>query len=200
MAMYYFQDTELGYRNLWSTAGLVNADQLKVEQACDIIYEHRDEYRETAFLVGDKYGTTGPPWVMIGALHMRESSCDFDCHLHNGDPLTARTTHVPAGQPETGSPPFTWEESAIDALSMPPHELGKVVNWNIERILYECERYNGWGYMGKCNSPYIWACTTHYTGGKYVADGVFDPDAWDSQVGCAAIFKVLDPVREDSLP
>jgi lysozyme family protein len=191
-----FEETELGYRNMWDTCGLVQATQSQVEAVCDTIYDNRDIYREVQLLTGDKYQTAGVPWVMIGALHNRESSCDFDCHLHNGDPLTARTTHVPAGQPESGSPPFTWEESAVDALTMPPHELGKIVNWNIERILYECERYNGWGYYGKCNSPYLWSMTNHYTGGKYVADGQYDPNAWDKQVGCAAIFKVLNPVKE----
>ena len=191
-----FESMEFGYFNMWSTAGIVAGDRGKVEEAADIIYENREAYREVGFLTGEPWGTVGVPWVMVGALHMRESSCDFGTHLHNGDPLTAKTVHVPAGRPATGSPPFTWEESAVDALTVSPHELGKIVNWNMERILFECEKYNGWGYIGKCNSPYIWACTNHYTGGKYVADGKYDPNAWDKQVGCAAIFKILDPVKE----
>ena len=40
----------------------------------------------------------------------------FDAHFHNGDPLTDRTKRVPAGRPKEGDPPFTWEQSAEDAI------------------------------------------------------------------------------------
>ena len=59
---------------------------------------------------------TGVPWWVIGLIHMMEAGQSFRCHLHNGDPLTARTVQVPAGRPKTGQPPFIWEESAADAL------------------------------------------------------------------------------------
>ena len=58
------------------------------------------------------------PWYVVGLIHTMESSGNFAAHLHNGDPLSARTTHVPAGRPKAGAPPFTWEESATDALTM----------------------------------------------------------------------------------
>jgi len=38
----------------------------------------------------------------------------FKLHLHNGDPLTARTVNVPKGRPKTGQPPFAWGISAKD--------------------------------------------------------------------------------------
>src|SRR5262249_52519607 len=110
--------------------------------------------------------------------------------LHNGEKIigTSRKTRlVPAGR----GPFATWEEAAIDALTMPPHCLHRVVNWTLERILYEIEKYNGWGYLGKCNSPYLWSWTTEYSGGKYVADHVFSRTAIDQQAGCVAILKVL---------
>jgi lysozyme family protein len=66
------------------------------------------------------------PWELIAALHEREAGGSFKGHLHNGDPLTGRTYHVPAGRPAKGSPPFTWEASAIDALTMAPHSLDQV--------------------------------------------------------------------------
>jgi lysozyme family protein len=134
---------------------------------------------------------TGVPWFMIGPIHNRESSLRFNAHLHCGTPLTARTTLVPKGRPKKGSPPFTWEDSAIDALSEPPHDLTRVKDWSLERILYETEKYNGWGYLGKGNSPYLWAATTEYRGGKYVRDHVYDPNAWDKQLGCVALLKAL---------
>jgi lysozyme family protein len=125
---------------------------------------------------------TGVPWYMIAALHMRESDADFSTHLHNGDPLTGRTYHVPAGRPRTGSPPFRWEESAIDALTM--HGFNAIQDWPIERVAYECEKYNGWGYRHHgVPSAYLWSFSNVYHGGKYVADGVWSASAEDQQCG-----------------
>ena len=125
---------------------------------------------------------TGVPWYMIAALHMRESDADFSTHLHNGDPLTGRTYHVPAGRPRTGSPPFRWEESAIDALTM--HGFNEIHDWPIERVAYECEKYNGWGYRNHgVPSAYLWSFSNIYDGGKYVADGVWSAVAQDQQCG-----------------
>jgi lysozyme family protein len=36
-------------------------------------------------------------------------------------------------------------------------------------------------------SPYIWASTDQYVEGKYIADGHYDPNAVDHQLGCAAL-------------
>lgn len=48
---------------------------------------------------------TGVPWQLIGVIHAMECGLSFKSHLHNGDPLTARTRQVPAGRPKIGSPP-----------------------------------------------------------------------------------------------
>lgn len=58
---------------------------------------------------------TGIPWSFIAVIHNMEASLNFKSHLHNGDPLTARTVQVPAGYPKKGNPPFKWEDSAADA-------------------------------------------------------------------------------------
>src|SRR5262245_60562002 len=144
------------------------------------------------------------PWAVIAALHQRESDADFATHLHNGDPLTARTRHVPAGRPQHGSPPFQWEESAIDALTMPNHALHLVKDWTIERACYEIEKYNGFGYRNnhpEVKSPYLWSFSTNYQRGKYVADGRFDANAVDQQCGTMPMLRrmmELDPsVRFD---
>jgi len=86
----------------------------------------------------------GIPWYFIAAIHNMESSQNFSKHLHNGDPLSARTRDVPAGRPKKGNPPFTWEESAVDALQL--RKLHKIKEWSLPRLLYELEGYNGWGY------------------------------------------------------
>jgi lysozyme family protein len=118
----------------------------------------------------------GVPWYVVGIIHSLEAGGDFSRHLHNGDPLTARTTHVPAGRPPTGRPPFTWEQSAIDALRLRGMDRWK--DWSIPGTLYELEGYNGFGYRDyhpTVPSPYLWSFSNHYTRGKYVADGRFSP-------------------------
>ena len=133
---------------------------------------------------------TGVPWYMIGMLHYRESDCNFGTNLANGDSLRRRTVHVPAGRPPGGTPPFTFEYAAIDALKYEGFD--KVEGWSIERVLYSMEQYNGWGYRTHgVPSAYVWAGTNQYHSGKYVSDGVFSPYVVDTQLGCAGIFKVL---------
>lgn len=117
----------------------------------------------------------------------------FDRHLHNGDRLTARTVHVPSGRPVEGEPPFTWEESAQDALTM--HGINEVEDWTLPRILYELESYNGWGYRlyhVHVKSPYLWSFSNHYTSGKYVADGTWSDTAASRQCGAAVIIRRLE--------
>ena len=134
----------------------------------------------------------GIPWYVVGIIHSLEASGNFTRHLHNGDPLTARTTHVPAGRPKTGKPPFTWEQSAIDALRY--QGLAEWKDWSVPGTLFELEGYNGFGYRDHhpdVPSPYLWSFSNHYTRGKYVADGRFSPTAVSQQCGAAVLLKRL---------
>jgi lysozyme family protein len=178
------EQTELGYHRMWDRAKIEGSKIASAENIAGKIKAHRDAYEKIE-------NATGVPWFMVGAIHSRESDLNFKTHLHNGDSLNARTRNVPAGRPKAGSPPFDFTESAIDALTMSPHQLQKVTIWSIERMLYELERYNGWGYLAKGNSPYLWSWTSEYHGGKYVRDGVYKADAWDTQAGCVALLKQL---------
>lgn len=83
--------------------------------------------------VGKNVG--GVPPFVVACLHFRESSLDFTKHLANGDPLTARTLHVPAGRPMMGNPPFTWEESASDILAY--MGFGRIKAWSISQTLFQ---------------------------------------------------------------
>jgi hypothetical protein len=119
-----------------------------------------------------------------------EASLVFTAHLHNGDPLTARTIHVPSGRPLTGQPPFTWEESATDALSF-SHK-AEWHDWSIPGILYQLEAYNGFGYRTRhpgVLTPYLWSYSNHYVSGKYVADGTFSASAVSHQCGAAVLLR-----------
>lgn len=132
---------------------------------------------------------TGVPWHLIAAIHFRESGQSFKCHLHNGDPLTSKTTHVPAGRPLEGVPPFSWVDSAVDALT------GRQApqTWDVASCLEYAEKYNGLGYQKRSvNTPYVWDYTDKYTSGLYVADGSFDPNKCEDRPGVAAIFKCLE--------
>jgi lysozyme family protein len=132
--------------------------------------------------------TTRVPWYFIAVAHERECSADFTKSLAQGDPWNIRSTHVP-----TGRGPFkSWEDAAIDALVFCPPYASKNTDWSIGGTLTMLERYNGLGYANKGRpSPYIWAGTDQYVSGKYVADGVYDPNAVDKQLGCAGLLLAM---------
>jgi hypothetical protein len=128
----------------------------------------------------------------VALIHNLEARGDFTRHLHNGDPLTARTVQVPAGRPRSGSPPFTWEESAVDALEY--DGLTRVTDWSIEHLAFLFEGFNGWGYRlyhPHVKSPYLWSYSNHYTQGKYVGDGQWSETAVSRQCGAMVLLKRL---------
>ena len=135
--------------------------------------------------VSDPFGI---PWYVVGLIHAMEASLNFTRHLHNGDPLTARTVNVPKGRPKTGKPPFTWEQSARDALRYDGFD--KVGDWSLTSTLYQLERYNGFGYRAHgINTPYLWSFSNHYTRGKYTSDGQFDANVVSKQIGAAVLLR-----------
>lgn len=143
---------------------------------------------------------TGVPWDVIGVIHYRESSGDFKGVLHNGQKIIGTgklTTIVPKGRG-----PFTaWEEAAIDALMNCAPFAGKNKDWSIAGTLDILERYNGLGYRKKgLPSPYLWAGTDQYVKGKYVADGKYDPNHVDQQLGVAPILMKLRDIEAVYVP
>lgn len=171
------------YQRLWDTMEINLLRFKEIHNTAQTIIEDNSAYHAVSEIVNI-------PWYVIAVIHYRESSLNWKRHLHNGDPLTKRTTHVPAGRPLKGEPPFTWEESAVDALTL--RGLNKIKDWTIPEILKQLEGYNGYGYQKKAiYSPYLWSGTNHYDMGKYVADGKFDTTVVDKQLGCVAILKEL---------
>jgi lysozyme family protein len=141
----------------------------------------------------DKYKAVGiAPWYWIGCIHRMESNQSFTKHLHNGDSLRHRTKNVPSGRPKAAPDTihgYSWDFSAKDALRL--KGLDKWGDWSIPGMLYQAERYNGWGYrMYKSNhSPYLWSGSQYWERGKYVKDGKYDPSATSSQIGVGVILK-----------
>lgn len=131
---------------------------------------------------------TGVPWWFIAVVHYRESNCNWNTQLAQGDPLNKKSTHVPKGR----GPFSSWEEGAVDALVNCHPYAAKNKDWSIGSSLAMLEKYNGLGYFNKgLPSPYLWAGTNQYTRGKFIADGVFSPTTVDKQLGCAGILKFL---------
>ena len=187
------------YTGLWQRMQIRPERMAEVNAIANRLIGLKPRYQQVA-------AATRVPWGIIAALHHREASNDFNGVLHNGERIigTGRLTRlVPANR----GPFSTWEESAIDALTMPPHKLQEVDSWTIERACYEIERFNGFGYRNhhpEVKSPYLWSLSNNYSSGKYVADGQFSSSAVDKQCGTMPILKrmmELDAsVRLDGAP
>ncbi|OQX49841.1 MAG: hypothetical protein B5M46_03290 [Epsilonproteobacteria bacterium 4484_20] len=165
----------------------------RIDGLVDKIISHRRRYENVGH-------TLGIPWYFIAAIHNMESGQNFSRHLHNGDPLSAKTRHVPKGRPKKGKPPFTWEESAVDALKL--RRLNRQADWSLPRLLYELEGYNGWGYRlyhSHVLSPYLWSYSNHYISGKYIADGTWSDTARSRQCGAVLLIKRLEERGEITL-
>lgn len=136
---------------------------------------------------------TGIPWTFIAVTHQRESSQNWSRSLAQGDPWNDVSTHVPAGR----GPFRSWEDAAFDALVNCSPKASRNTDWSIGGTLTLLEQYNGLGYSKRgLPSPYIWSGSDQYERGKYVADGVFDANAVDKQLGCAGLIlamRDLDP-------
>jgi lysozyme family protein len=171
------------YQQRFDSARVAPARQELVAQSVRRILDNRARYERITRSIT-------MPWYFLAIIHGLEADFRFDLHLHNGDPLTGRTAHVPAGRPAQGTPPFTWEESARDAITVNRYD--KWNDWSIAGMLVAWESYNGLGYRHHgINSPYVWACTDLYVKGRYVADGRFDANAESKQCGAVAMLKGL---------
>lgn len=171
------------YQRLFATCEIRPARLGAVETTTDRIVANRNRYAEAG-------GALGVPWYFVGLVHSLESGVHFGKHLHNGDPLTARTVRVPANRPVAGSPPYAWEVSAADALRL--QRLDRVTDWSLAGTLFQLERYNGFGYRSRTPvvlTPYLWSFSNHYTKGKFVADGRYDENAVSQQCAAAVVLR-----------
>jgi lysozyme family protein len=163
----------------------------EVEAAAKKIAKNKPRYEAVSLTLA-----TGMPWWFVAIVHCMEGGGKFTRHLHNGDPLTARTVNVPKGRPVLGKAPFSWEESAIDAIQYMEGQnkiwrqlKGK---WDLESILKKFEAYNGMGYQKKgLLSPYLYSYTQFYEKGKYAFDGKYDPNLVSKQPGVIPLMKAL---------
>jgi lysozyme family protein len=177
------------YRTQFRTSILDPKVDAEVERYKKILNAGRERYDAVA-------QATGVPWIVIGILHIMEASGDFRTHLFNGDPLSARTVNVPAGRPLEGNPPFTWEQSAIATIKYEKWDVRTKI-WTVEDTMSAFEKFNGLASRKRgVVSPYLWSGSNHYQRGKFVQDGVFDPNAVSKQIGAAVLLKYAVPVQE----
>lgn len=181
---------------------VVYDDALKAEyerlfKTCQVRKEREPVIRSISHQILDNYPrykwlttASGVPLHVIGVIHYRECGLSFDKHLHNGDPLKAKTTHVPPGRPEVDT--WDWCISAADALRLVGFD--KWHDWSIPGALWKLECYNGLGYRlfhVNCLSPYLWGGTNQYLRGGYSGDGHWDSKYVNQQIGVAALLKTL---------
>lgn len=166
----------------WHAAKFTRSTQIEAQAAK--IRANKARYEVVA-------AKTGVPWDVIAVIHYRESSGNFAGVLHNGQKIIGtgkKTTLVPKGR----GPFSSWEQAAVDALMNCAPYAGKNKDWSLANTLEILERYNGLGYRKKgLPSPYLWAGTDQYVKGKYVADGKYDPNHVDRQLGVAALLIAL---------
>jgi lysozyme family protein len=182
------------YARLFRGAQLGTGHLAAIDKIADRSVRNQARYETVAAKVG-------MPWYLIATIHSLEAGQGFKAHLHNGDPLSARTVKVPKGRPRSGAPPFTWETSAIDALR--GHDLHEVPEWTLPVMLFQLEKFNGFGYRlhhPEVKSPYLWSFTSVYKKGKFVGDGVFSATTVSKQCGAAALLKRLAARKDIKLP
>lgn len=186
--MMKFEALKDEYARLYATMEVRPERRIAIDKAARQIVASRNTYE----IIEQK---TGVPWYLVGVIHHLECGGQWDKHLHNGDPLDARTVQVPKNRPK-GNPPFSWEDSACDALEC--DGLDKVEEWSLPRMAFELEKYNGFGSRAKgINTPYLWSFTNHYSRGKYTADGVWSATAVSAQAGAMAVLRRIDELCTD---
>ncbi|MFG1247260.1 peptidoglycan-binding protein [Xanthobacter flavus] len=184
---YRFEDLRPEYARRWAAMQIKPGKVRSLDAVARKIIAGKAEYQRVE-------ADTGVPWAVVGVLHNRECSCDFNGVLHNGEKIIGsgrKTRLVPKGR----GPFKTWHEAALDAIAIKGWDKSTV--WSIEFFLFASEVFNGMGYRAHgVPSAYLWSFSDQYAKGKYVADHEFDPDVVDQQMGVAPLMArlfVLDP-------
>jgi len=170
------------YQNLWDSMEIRDSKASTIAWYVKQLIRNSERYQSIE-------AVSNVPWQVVGCLHLLESGGDFAGVLHNGEKIIGtgkKTRLVPKGR----GPFDTWEQAAIDALSIKKQPK----DWSIVNTLHYCERYNGPGYLRdsrKPHSPYLWSFSNHYTKGKYISDGKYSSTYVSKQCGIAVILKEI---------
>jgi len=131
---------------------------------------------------------TGVPRLWGMASFERESSSDYSRSPAQGDRWNSISTHVPRGL----GPYANWGDSCVAAYGIDDLDDVGSTNWSWARACYEGELFNGFGPRAHGrHTGYLWSWTNVYMGGKYVSDGVWDPNQRDEQCGMVPMMMAL---------
>jgi lysozyme family protein len=147
----------------------------------ELAHRHRDEWVDVT-------GKTSVPRLWGMASFERESSSDYSRSPAQGDPWDKVSVDVPRGL----GPYADWGAACVAAYAIDKlNEVG-APNWIWTRACYEGGLFNGFGPRAHGrHTGYLWSWTNIYTGGKYVADGRWDPDVHDQQCGTVPMMTAL---------
>jgi lysozyme family protein len=133
----------------------------------------------------------------LAAMHWREGSGSMTKSIANGNSITSyvRKDGLDSAGSSSNSyaPTDNWVDHSTEVIE---HKLiqkygsgAKQKDFTQNAQFYDfAERFNGMGYRQKgVASPYVWSGTDQYSGGKYVKDGVYDPNYRDQQLGVAVL-------------
>lgn len=153
---------------------------MHVDEKVIPMVRNKDRYQYVARQFSNKF----LKWYVIALIHEMEGEQNFNTYLGNGQSIQHITTIVPKGR----GPFKNFEAGAIDALNI-QRTNNKDIS-TVGKLLYFFESYNGFGYK-KTNTPYLWSGSNQYIKGKYVKDGIYDPNYVSTQIGIALMFKRL---------
>jgi lysozyme family protein len=179
------------YARLWADLTPMPAHVPALHEICRRLIADKPAYQAVAFSVW----LNADYWFIVAVIDQMEGGGGANTYLGNGQSLHHVTTEVPAGR----GPFASFHAGAVDALHL--GGLDKVTAWPIERIAYESEDWNGWGYLDKpIVDPYLAAWSNLYTKGKWIADHVYDANAVSAQPGALTILKVLMGLDSSIVP
>lgn len=175
---------QINSKDFGFTTTLTNAQKSELSEIKSIYNQNKSRYENISHKIKQKTGVEVPP-ELIAAIHYRESNCNFNTYLHNGEKLGQTTTKVPVGIYFDN-----FEDAAVDAICRVG--VDNIKSGNPKSYLEFAERFNGLGYRNKgVASPYVWSGTDKYKGGMYVADHQYSPTAKDRRCGVAIILNEL---------
>jgi len=188
--MYAFADLQTQYVNLLGSVRITRPQV--VSRGVDEIERLLESYEATS-------AANKIPAAWIGPTDCRESDCNPRCGIGQGDPWNQVSKHVPRGEGPFSSKAdadnFYLHYDHVDALP------SGMAQWTLPLGVFKWEGWNGWGPRARgFLSGYPWSCTDAYDtpaygghgrGGKYVADGVWDPNKLDPQPGTVALYLEL---------
>lgn len=156
----------------------------QVEEAVQFLLPKMDLYVK-------EQNETKVPAVLLAALDYREDNANPARAIGQGDPWNRVSVHVPRGHG-----PWTSKFDADVHYIRYDHLDDNSAPWSWPYACWKGEAWNGFGPRAHgIHTGYLWAGTSVYTRGKYVADGQWDPTVIDQQLGIIPVMKRLIALR-----